>query len=133
MRKALPAVVAALGGAFVLIALIWRPQLEGWLEVVLSWLVILAAVAALVAIATLLHAHSRKIIKGRHGLAYSLILIAAFLASFIGGMTAGVDNPSYLRWIAAIELPAEASLLGLTALVMAAPLCASFTSAVGQR
>lgn len=120
MKKLIPVIIAAVSGLLVLAALIWQPQLEGWLDVMLNWAVILASFAALVALATLLLAHTRKIIKVRHGLIYSLILVGAFLASFVGGMTAGVENPSYLRWIVAIEQPAEASLLGLAALVMAA-------------
>ena len=120
MKKAIPILIAGLSGLLVLAALIWQPQLAGWLEVVLNWAVIIASAAALVALATLLLAHTRKIIKVRHGFIYSLILIGAFLASFVGGMTAGVENPSYLCWIAAIQQPAEASLLGLAALVMAA-------------
>ena len=120
MKKALPAIVAALGGAFVLAALIWQPQLGAGLTIVLNWAVILASVATLVALATLLLAHMRKILKLKHGAVYSLILVAAFLASFIGGITAGVENPAYLRWVAAITLPAEASLLGLAAVVLAA-------------
>jgi hypothetical protein len=120
MKKLIPVIIAAVSGLLVLAALIWQPQLEGWLDVMLNWAVILASFAALVALATLLLAHTRKIIKVRHGLIYSLILVGAFLASFVGGMTAGVENPSYLRWIVAIEQPAEASLLGLAALVMTA-------------
>jgi hypothetical protein len=120
MKKIIPVIIAAVSGLLVLAALIWQPQLEGWLDVMLNWAVILASFAALVALATLLLAHTRKIIKVRHGFIYSLILVGAFLASFVGGMTAGVENPSYLRWIVAIEQPAEASLLGLAALVMAA-------------
>ncbi|HAE86041.1 MAG TPA: hypothetical protein DCG78_06010 [Anaerolineaceae bacterium] len=120
MKKLIPVIIAAVSGLLVLAALIWQPQLEGWLDVMLNWAVILASFAALVALATLLLAHTRKIIKVRHGFIYSLILVGAFLASFVGGMTAGVENPSYLRWIVAIEQPAEASLHGLAALVMAA-------------
>ena len=120
MKKIIPVIIAAVSGLLVLAALIWQPQLEGWLDVMLNWAVILASFAALVALATLLLVHTRKIIKVRHGFIYSLILVGAFLASFVGGMTAGVENPSYLRWIVAIEQPAEASLLGLAALVMAA-------------
>lgn len=120
MKKLIPVIIAAVSGLVVLAALIWQPQFEGWLDVMLNWAVILASFAALVALATLLLVHTRKIIKVRHGFIYSLILVGAFLASFVGGMTAGVENPSYLRWIVAIEQPAEASLLGLAALVMAA-------------
>ena len=95
MKKAIPILIAGLSGLLVLAALIWQPQLAGWLEVVLNWAVIIASVAALVALATLLLAHTRKIIKVRYGFIYSVILVGAFLVSFVGGMTAGVENPSY--------------------------------------
>ena len=88
MKKAIPILIAGLSGLLVLAALIWQPQLAGWLEVMLNWAVIIASMAALVALATLLLAHTRKIIKVRHGFIYSLILVGAFLVSFVGGMTA---------------------------------------------
>lgn len=118
MKKALPVIVAVLSGLFVLTALTYQPLLGGYLSIVLSWLIIVGSMALLIAIATLVLTHLRKIASGEKGFIYSIILVATFLISFVGGIVFGVDNPGYLAWIASIQLPLEGSLLGLAALVM---------------
>jgi len=60
----------------------------------------------------------RAILRGQRGFIYSIILISAFLVSFIGALVLGLENSAYLRWVAAVQLPLETSLLGLAALVM---------------
>ncbi|HOE35653.1 MAG: hypothetical protein GX415_02700 [Chloroflexi bacterium] len=118
MKKTLPILVAVLTAVFILAALILRPQLNGWLDVVLNWAVVTASAALLVAVATLLLTHLRAILRGQRGFIYSIILISAFLVSFIGALVLGLENSAYLRWVAAVQLPLETSLLGLAALVM---------------
>ena len=118
MRKTIPIVVAALAAGFVLAALILRQQLGGWLDLVLNWAIIIASAALLVAVAALILTHLRHIIRGQRGFIYSIILISAFLVSFVGALVLGLDNTAYLRWVVAIQLPLETSLLGLAALVM---------------
>jgi len=118
VRKTIPIVVAALAAGFVLAALILRQQLGGWLDLVLNWAIIIASAALLVAVAALILTHLRHIIRGQRGFIYSIILISAFLVSFVGALVLGLDNTAYLRWVAAIQLPLETSLLGLAALVM---------------
>jgi len=118
VKKPLPILVAVLTAVFILAALILRPQLNGWLDVVLNWAVVTASAALLVAVATLLLTHLRAILRGQRGFIYSIILISAFLVSFIGALVLGLENSAYLRWVAAVQLPLETSLLGLAALVM---------------
>lgn len=118
MKKTLPIIVTVVSGLFVLAALIFQPTLGNYLGMVLNWAIILASVALLVAIAVLMVTHFRYILVGRKGFIYSIVLLAAFLLSFVGGLTQGVDNPGYLKWIASIQTPLEASLLGLVALIM---------------
>jgi len=118
VKKTLPILVAVLTAVFILAALILRPQLNGWLDVVLNWAVVTASAALLVAVATLLLTHLRAILRGQRGFIYSIILISAFLVSFIGALVLGLENSAYLRWVAAVQLPLETSLLGLAALVM---------------
>lgn len=77
----------------------------------MNWAVIVASAALLVAIATLILTHTRNIIHGKRGFIYSLILISAFLASLIGGLVYGTADSAYLRWVAAVQLPLETSLL----------------------
>lgn len=118
MKKALPVIVAVACGLFVLLALMLQPNLGGFLNILLNWAIILTSMAVLVAIATFLLSHLRRIAQGKKGFIYSLTLIATFLISFIGGILLGVDDPGYLKWIASIQVPLETSLLGLAALVM---------------
>ncbi len=120
MKKTIPILVAAAAALFILATLILGEPLAGWLEIVLNWAVIVASVALLVAIATLILTHLRNIVRGKRGFIFSIILISTFLVSFIGALVFGVDNSAYLRWVAAIQLPLETSLLGLAALVMTA-------------
>ncbi len=120
MKKTIPILVAAAAALFILAALILGEPLAGWLEIVLNWAVIVASAALLVAIATLILTHLRNIVRGKRGFIFSIILISTFLVSFIGALVFGVDNSAYLRWVAAIQLPLETSLLGLAALVMTA-------------
>lgn len=118
MKKALPVIVAVACGLFVLLALMLQPNLGGFLNILLNWAIILTSMAVLVAIATFLLSHLRRIAQGKKGFIYSLTLIATFLISFISGILLGVDDPGYLKWIASIQVPLETSLLGLAALVM---------------
>ncbi|MFZ3150196.1 MAG: hypothetical protein WA116_00755 [Anaerolineaceae bacterium] len=118
MKKTLPVIVAVACGLFVLLALMLQPNLGGFLNILLNWAIILTSMAVLVAIATFLLSHLRRIAQGKKGFIYSLTLIATFLISFIGGILLGVDDPGYLKWIASIQAPLETSLLGLAALVM---------------
>ncbi|MGV7977006.1 MAG: hypothetical protein AB2L16_09040 [Anaerolineaceae bacterium] len=120
MKKTIPILIAAAAALFILAALILGEPLAGWLEIVLNWAVIVASAALLVAIATLILTHLRNIVRGKRGFIFSIILISTFLVSFIGALVFGVDNSAYLRWVAAIQLPLETSLLGLAALVMTA-------------
>ncbi len=128
MKKTIPILVAAAAALFILATLILGEPLAGWLEIVLNWAVIVASVALLVAIATLILTHLRNIVRGKRGFIFSIILISTFLVSFIGALVFGVDNSAYLRWVAAIQLPLETSLLGLAALVMTAAALQIFRS-----
>jgi len=120
VKKTVPVFVAAAAALFILAALFLGEPLAGWLGIVLNWAVITASAALLVAIAALILTHLRNVLGGKRGFLFSLILISAFLASFIGALVLGVDNGEYLRWVAAVQLPLESSLLGLAALVMTA-------------
>jgi len=120
VKKTVPVLVAAAAALFILAALFLGEPLAGWLGIVLNWAVITASAALLVAIAALILTHLRNVLGGKRGFLFSLILISAFLASFIGALVLGVDNGEYLRWVAAVQLPLESSLLGLAALVMTA-------------
>lgn len=118
MRQRLALITAALSGSVVLLLLFFQPVAGAYLALVLNWAIIVASVALLVAIASLLVTHIRFIAVGRRGFIYSFVLITAFTATFLIGIFRGVENPGYLNWIAAFQKPLEISLLGLIALLM---------------
>lgn len=118
MKKFWPALVAALTGIFVIAALILRPKLDAYLGLILQWAVITASMALLVAIAKLAINQLSAILTGRKGFIFSIVGLATFIISLVGGLRLGVDNAGYQQWISAIQTPLEVSLLGLTAIVL---------------
>ena len=117
--KRLPAlIVGTLSGLVVLAAMFLMPRGGAVLEAVLRWVIILAAVALLVAVASLVLTHLRFIVAGRKGFLLSLVLVGSFTATLIFGFLRGVDDPLFLKWVGAIVRPIETALLGLVALVM---------------
>lgn len=117
--KRLPAlIVGTLSGLVVLAAMFLMPRGGAVLEAVLRWVIILAAVALLVAVASLVLTHLRFIAAGRKGFLLSLVLVGSFTATLIFGFLRGVDDPLFLKWVGAIVRPIETALLGLVALVM---------------
>jgi len=118
MKRPLPLIVGVLSGLVVLAAMFFAPQGGSILATVLNWVIIVAGVALLVAIASLVLTHLRFIVKGKKGFLLSLVLVISFLATLVFGLLRGVDNPVFLKWVGAVIRPIETALLGLVALVM---------------
>jgi len=118
MKRPLPLIVGILSGLVVLAAMFFIPQGGGILTMVLNWVIIVAATALLVAIASLVITHLRFIASGKKGFLLSLVLVISFLATLVFGLLRGVDDPVFLKWVGAIIRPIETALLGLVALVM---------------
>lgn len=119
MKKIVPLIVATVTAFFVMAGIFFRESLGGWLSVVLNWAIVLSSVALLVMLARLLFTHIAYIARGRQGFIYSLVAVSAFLITLIAGFLFGVDNPTFLKWIAGIMRPLESALLGLVAIVLA--------------
>lgn len=118
MKRPLPLIVGVLSGLVVLAAMFFVPQGGSILATVLNWMIIVAGVALLVAIASLVLTHLRFIVTGKKGFLLSLVLVISFLATLVFGLLRGVDNPVFLKWVGAVIRPIETALLGLVALVM---------------
>ena len=119
MKKIVPLIVATVTTLFVMAGIFFRESLGGWLSVVLNWAIVLSSVVLLVVLARLLFTHIGYIARGRQGFIYSLVAVSAFLITLIAGFLFGVDNPTFLKWIAGIMRPLESALLGLVAIVLA--------------
>jgi hypothetical protein len=87
--------------------------------ILLDWSVLLAAVAGLIAIIGLIMSHAKRIIQSKKFDLYSPVLILAFLATFIAGMLVGPSNPQFEKVVTHIQLPVEASLLGILTISLA--------------
>ena len=118
MKRPLPLIVGILSGLVVLAAMFLVPQGGGILGAVLNWVIIVAGVALLVAIASLVLTHLRFIARGKKGFLLSLVLVISFLATLVFGLLRGVDDPVFLKWVGAVVRPIETALLGLVALIM---------------
>ncbi len=84
----------------------------------LSWAVILAAVAALVAIINLIGLHVRKARAPKERDIYSLFLVIAFAVTFLCGIVERVLKPAapqFDKVVTAIQVPVEASLMAVLA------------------
>jgi hypothetical protein len=118
MKRILPLIVGALSGMVVLAAMFFVPQGSAILSAVLNWLIVVASVALLVAIASLVLTHLRFIAKGKKGFLLNIVLVVSFITTLVLGILFGVDGPIFLRLVGAIIRPIETALLGLVALVM---------------
>jgi len=118
MKKIVSIVIAISTGILVIAALIFRPQFNPLLTLILRWGITIGSMAALVGIAVLIKTHFQRIAVGKRGFFFSLIVLFGFSVSFLGGMLLGVDNPAYQLWISSIQLPLEISFLGLLTLIL---------------
>jgi len=118
MKRLLPLIVSALSGLLVLAAMFLVPQGGAILSAVLNWVITIASVALLVAIASLVLTHLRFIAKGKKGFLLNIVLVISFITTLALGILLGVDDPIFLRFVGAIIRPIETALLGLVALVM---------------
>lgn len=118
MKRPLPLIVGVLSGLVVLAGMFFVPQGWGVIGVVLNWVIIVAGVALLVAIASLVLTHLRFIARGKKGFLLSIVLLISFLITLILGILLGLDHPFFLGFVGAIIRPIETALLGLVALIM---------------
>jgi len=118
MKRLLPLIIGALSGLVVLAAMFFVPQGSAILSMVLNWVIVVASVALLVAIASLVLTHLRFISKGKKGFLLNIVLVSSFITTLVLGILFGVDDAIFLRFVGAIIRPIETALLGLVALVM---------------
>jgi len=118
MKRPLTLIVGLLSGLGVLAAMFLAPQGGSVLAVLLNWVIVVASVALLVAIASLVLTHLRFIVKGKKGFLLSIVLVISFITTLALGLLLGVDHPFFLKTVGAIIRPIETALLGLVALVM---------------
>ncbi len=84
-------------------------------ELFISWAVILAGIAGLVAIANMLGVHWRRLNDSRNRDYYSIFLLVSFLLTLGAGFFLSPSNPTFQKIITHVQVPIETSLMGLLA------------------
>jgi len=102
-----------LSGYFLPIPILGQIQSE-----LLSWAIILSAVAMLIGIINLFMSHLRKFVNRKNRDIYSFFLIAAFLATLIAGLVLSPGNSQFQHIVTSIQIPIETSLLALLAILL---------------
>ncbi len=85
----------------------------------MRWAVLLSAAALILGLFNLLAAHLKKVNDQESGWAYSALLIMFMIGTLILGLLFGPDNRVVLSLFDYIQVPVEASLIGLLAVSLA--------------
>lgn len=110
------AAVATATGLFVLLGYFIELDELVFLRLLLvRWAVLLAAASLLLGLFNLLAVHWNKVSLQESGWPYSSLLILFFLVTLVLGLLFGADYPVVLLLFRHVQLPIEASLLGLLA------------------
>ena len=117
MRAPLSTAIAIAAGGLTLIGLLIPadPLLSIRIRLV-EWAVALAGVAGLVAILHLLSVHWRKLTARRNKNFNSAFLLIAFIITFITGILLKPSHPTMQKIVTHIQVPIEASLMGVLAI-----------------
>lgn len=87
-------------------------------SILVGWAVILAAVAALVGVLNLFLVHVGRMTDKRNPDRYSILLVITFVLALGFGLYLSPADPSYQQVVTAIQVPVEASLMGLLAVTL---------------
>jgi len=120
MRSPLSTAIAIATGLLILVALILPfPWLQEIRTILLAPAIILTGVAGLIAIYNLLAVHGRKMVASQERDIYSFFLLLGFLVTFIAGLILTPANPQFQHVVTSIQVPVEASLMGVLAVSLA--------------
>jgi hypothetical protein len=122
MKSPLSTAVAIAVGLVALAAYLLSPRLDGLLSPLMSWAVILAAVATLIGIFNLLSVHWGKVTGQQAGAGYSLVALLGFgitVALGISDRLLQPEAPQLSNLVNHIQLPVESSLMAILTVSLA--------------
>jgi hypothetical protein len=120
MRAPIATAIAIAVGLIVLLGYFVPIQiLQDIRTTLLDWGVTLAGVAALVGIINLIITHWRRVTAPRNRDLYSAVLILSFLLTIAAGVVLGPSNVTFQHVVTSIQVPLEASLMGVLAISLA--------------
>jgi hypothetical protein len=115
MKKVLPLVILILTGIFVLAGYFFQSQLSPVIEMIINWGILLLGMMGILGVFYLVRMHFIRVLKGKKGAFYSIVLIVMFIVVAILGFVASSTNQFYRDLILNVQIPVEASLLGIIA------------------
>lgn len=122
MKKMRAPIATAIAIAFGLIVLVGYfipiPSLTLIRSMVISWAVILAAVAAIIGITNLVSVHVRKATNKTNQDRYSVVLLIGFILTLVFGLWLGPADSGYQKAVLAVQVPVEAGLMAVLALAL---------------
>lgn len=119
MRSILSAVIAISVGVITLLGFfIPVPLLQNLRFTLIEWAIILAGVASLVAIIHLMRVHLNKATAEQDKDVTSWFLLIAFIITFAAGMILKPNHPSMQKVVTHIQVPFEASLMGILSIFL---------------
>ncbi len=118
MKKYLVISIAVATGLIVLAGYFFQAELSPILVLILDWGILLTGVAGLIGVGYLLRWHLLKVIRHQPGRFHSLVVLIAFLFTFIAGFVLTPQNAFYRDLILNVQVPVEASLLAVLAVTL---------------
>jgi type IV secretory pathway VirB2 component (pilin) len=115
----LVAITLFTGLVILLVYIVQLPYLGELRKLFLQWFAILAAVAMIVGAINLANVHAQKIIHWRSNRFYSLVLLVSMLMTIALGFRFKPTDPVLVWVYNYIQMPVEASLMALLAIILA--------------
>jgi len=105
--------VIAIATGLLILAGYFFPPLAPIQTLLLNWVMIMIAFAALVGVFNLVSVHADKVRRGEKGGIYSALLVVGLFASFVMGILLRPDHPGMKIVMNGIIIPSEAALMGI--------------------
>lgn len=105
--------VIAIATGLLILAGYFFPPLASIQTLLLNWVMIMIAFAALVGVFNLVTVHADKVRRGEKGGIYSALLVVGLFASFVAGILLRPDHPGMKIVMNGIIIPGEAALMGI--------------------
>lgn len=117
MRAPVSTAIAIAAGLVVLLGYFLPvPELTPVRSAMIDWAVIVAGSAGLIAIIHLIKVHWKKLTSSQNQDYYSLITLIAFFLTLAAGLLLGPGDNRFQKVVTSIQVPIEASLMGVLAI-----------------
>lgn len=118
MKKYLSIALAVMIGVTVLAGYFFRSQLDPVIRLIVNWGILLMSVVGLLGIGYLVWSHISKLTHRKKGAFNSLVILLVFLGVLSAGLILPTGNEIFRKMILTIQIPVEASLLGVLAVTL---------------